>query len=368
MAMLIFAIGLFCISTGRVRAGNIQGMVLNNTLTLGYFVTWEVGAIIGPYVGSAIDVGIREVYHRDILPGYEIEWVFRDDHGEPRQGMQAAVDIWSSVEDLDGFIGPMCGAVVKPVSLLSTAWGIPVISWGSTSQALTNKDIYPMYTSMSDTFASRSPVFDHICAVFGWKRIGIICNQNEPFKSQGVALLKQIRHNNREAEIQVVKRTWRGDQIDTAALEALKRVMEYMKSRVHILIVLGNAIDLRNMLITALDLDMMNGEYAFIANFPPAVHALRNKHDYRPEADEFIYNGLLVVEHHIDSSPQYDTFRKNVIDAFQEPQFDHLPPLLPNASIDDVRPHAGMIILLVCTSICSKLIMLIDIMLYYTLF
>ncbi len=364
MAMLMLAIGLSCISAGRVLAGNIQGVALNNTLTLGYFVTWEIGAIIGPYVGSAIILGIQEVYDRDILPGYKIQWLLRDDYGEPRRGMQVAVDIWDSVEDLDGFIGPLCGAVVKPVSLLATAWGIPVISWGSTSQALTNKDIYPMYTSMSDTFASRAPVFDHMCEIFGWKRIGIICNQNEPFKSQGVALLKEIRRNNKDAEIQVVKRTWRGDQIDIASLEALKKVMEYMKSRVRIFIVLGTSIDLRNMLIMALDLNMMNGEYGFMSNFPPTINALRPNYDYRPEADAFIYNGLIVVERYLHSSPQYDLFRQNVIDAFQDPQFDHLPHLLPNASIGDVRPHAGRIILWFCTLICSKLIMLIDIMLY----
>ncbi len=347
MAMLMLVICLTCIYAGRVLAGNIQGVALNNTLTLGYLVPWEHGVIIGPYLGSAIILGIQEVYQRDILPGYEIKWVLRDDYCEPLRGMQVAVDIWASVEDLDGFIGPLCGVVGKPVLLLAASWGIPVVSWGGASKELSNKEIYPTFTRMSDTFASRSPVFDHLCAVFGWKRIGIISVQNEPFKSQGVALLEEIRRNNRGAELQVVKRTWRGDHIDIACLEALKKVMEYMKSRVRILILLATAVDLRNMLIMALDLDMMNGEYAFISNFAPVLTTLDIEHDYRPEADEFIFNGLIAVGRYLHSGPQYDLFRQKVIDTFQEPQFDHLPHLLPNASIDDVRPHAGRNFLLV---------------------
>ena len=75
---------------GTVHGGNVQGVAVNNTLTLGYLVPWAEDHEweIGPYVGSAIILGIEEVHRRQLLPGYDIEWILRDDYCEKQRGMQ----------------------------------------------------------------------------------------------------------------------------------------------------------------------------------------------------------------------------------------------------------------------------------------
>jgi hypothetical protein len=132
----------------------------------------------------------------------------------------------------------------------------------------------------------------------------------------------------------------RGAQLDADNLDAMKKVVETMKSHVRIILLMTYGIDLRNILITALDLGMMNGEYVFIAN-EEMLAVVNTPQTYRPEADEVIYEALMAVGEREPSGQQYDTFRQQVIDELQHPQFDHLPHLPPDASMHEVHMKAG---------------------------
>ena len=57
---------------------------------------------------------------------------------------------------------------------------------------------------------------------------------------------------------------------------------------------------------------------------------------------KMVYNGLMTVG--VKPPPPgrvYNKFRQDIIDAFQDPVFDHLPHLSADASIDDVDIYAG---------------------------
>ena len=66
---------------------HIPGVAVNNTLTLGYLVSWSPDWMIGRISASAITLGIREVGRRGLLPGYNIEWILRDTQCSSRTGM-----------------------------------------------------------------------------------------------------------------------------------------------------------------------------------------------------------------------------------------------------------------------------------------
>ncbi len=336
---IITAVVLLILLVPGVLAGNIQGIALNNTLTLGYLVPWEQGVTFGPYLGSTIILGIQEVHLRGLLSEYEIEWVLRDDYCEPRRGMQVTVDIWNSVSDLDGFIGSACSVVCQAQSLLAASWGIPHIAWGCGSDVLSNKEVYPTFTTMTGTFISRAPIFDQLADVFGWKRIGIISTQEDPFNSQGKAIRKDMMKHGKEVILHVVETTVRGDQIDAESMATLTKVMENMKKQVHILIVMTYFDDLKNILITALDLGMMSGEYVFITN-EDILSGMGSPQSWS-QTDQLMYNGLITIGIHEPSGQQYDAFLQNVIDYLQDPQFDHLLHLPADASIGKVNIYAG---------------------------
>ncbi len=122
---------------GMYRGGNVQGMAVNKTLTMALSIPWIQGWPVGIRSGSAIIVDIEEVERRQLLPGYHIDWIWRDSQCDPTIGIPMIVDMWMSVKDLDVIIGDGCSVVCQPASLLAAAWGIPIISWGCLIKQLT---------------------------------------------------------------------------------------------------------------------------------------------------------------------------------------------------------------------------------------
>ncbi len=92
VGMMLFQLGLLLLFIGLASGGNIQGVAVNNTLTLGYLVYWDQGWRRGPVIASAIILAKQEIIRRQLLPGYQIEWVLRDDKCEPQHGMQVTIN------------------------------------------------------------------------------------------------------------------------------------------------------------------------------------------------------------------------------------------------------------------------------------
>ena len=62
---------------------------------------------------------------------------------------------------------------------------------------------------------------------------------------------------------------------------------------------------------------------------------------FRPEVGKEIYEGIIDFEVSAPSGPNWDAFRQEVIDEFQEPKFDDWPHIGPDASIEVVSSWAG---------------------------
>ena len=61
-----------------IECGTVPGRAVNNTLTIGYLLSWSHEWAVGPFIGSAIIVAIKEIRKRQLLPGYHIDWVHED--------------------------------------------------------------------------------------------------------------------------------------------------------------------------------------------------------------------------------------------------------------------------------------------------
>ena len=96
-----------CLRLDGTTAGNVQGVAVNNTLTIAYSIPWSHDWAVGPVMGSAIVVGLEEVRRRQLLPGFDIEWVWRDSYCKPLHGIKMVIDMWSSVYDLDLLLGKL---------------------------------------------------------------------------------------------------------------------------------------------------------------------------------------------------------------------------------------------------------------------
>ena len=82
----------------------------NNTdrlsLKIGFLISWTGAYPLGERTGSAGPLAVDEVKRRNLLPGYNIEWTWRDTSWNSRKGLVGAVDMWSQYGgDIDAFIG-----------------------------------------------------------------------------------------------------------------------------------------------------------------------------------------------------------------------------------------------------------------------
>ena len=282
-----------------IQAGNMKGVV-NRTITMGYLVPWEYGWPVGGTMGSAIDVAIKEIKNRGLLPGYDFQWVLRDSQCAPQKGMEMAVDVWSSVPDLDVMIGPACSVVCTPVSLLAAAWNIPVVSYGCASSSLSDTDQYPTFSRTEGTWMGRAPAFNALVDVFGWKKIGIISTFEDLYRLSSIEMMRVMQQHNKEVKLTIIDSSVKGDVIDEEKWQILQNVVADMKQQVYILIIMTYPQDLRNILIAALDRGMMNRDYVFITN-EYILSEMDSKHTFRPEADAVIWDAVIAMGVHTPS-------------------------------------------------------------------
>ncbi len=116
------------------------------TLNLGMLLPWSDEWILGPYMGAAAGLGVKEVIRRQLIPGVNISWQWADTHCKARLGLKAALDLWELAPVLHAYIGGGCSVVCKPVALIAAAWDIPYVSFGCTSNELSQKFEYPTFS------------------------------------------------------------------------------------------------------------------------------------------------------------------------------------------------------------------------------
>ena len=261
----------------------------------------------GPQIGSAIILGIEEVQRRNILPGYSIEWVWRDSWCNSLRGMRMAVDMWKNAEDLDGIIGDGCSVVCQPLALLAASWGFPVISWGCTSGSLSDKNTYPTFTRVEGTWTILAPVMEAIAKQFNWTHFGIIYSQEDVFRITAEAVMRTLGSNNVSVVPQVIGNVMRGNSVNEKAQLAQQEILKSMKQKARIVVILLYPSELLHLMLNAEIVGMKNGEYAFILLQDTITPS-------NP-----IFEGVIGVGTRRPSEPNFDAFLHRVIEAFQDP-------------------------------------------------
>ena len=74
-----------------------------------------------------------------------------------------------------------------------------------------------------------------------------------------------LENNNHKVFLQVIGDVYRGEDIDKDALKVQTEIIESMKNKARVFVVMLYTSELTQFLITAKAMDMMNGEYAFIS-------------------------------------------------------------------------------------------------------
>lgn len=142
--------------------GTERQQVAASTLMAARHVNDRISTIVPPEVVA-------------LLPtDFKLGWEIRDTFSSPQVGVRDAVD-WTGLETenaaeqpVDIIIGAIRSAVTGPVSLVAQVTNTPVLSYWSTSAALSDKAIYPNFarTIPPDSVSAFGMV--NIIADVGW--------------------------------------------------------------------------------------------------------------------------------------------------------------------------------------------------------
>ena len=342
IALLVWSLISFnvCSSGG----SNVPGVALNNTLTLGYFMSWEVWKI-GRVAASAIIPALEEVGRRGLLPGYEIEWIMGSTDCTEAKAMPEAVKMWQSTPDLDAIIGEGCSTVCNNQALLAAAWQIPIISWGCASTIFWDKGTFPTFMRTVGPWSGFSTMFDKLADRFGWSKMAIVTTREDVFVETAIAIKEEMEQHNKAIIYRTVPTVMTGDIIHQEELTRQQQVIRELRDTTRVIVILAYPGDARLALLTLYDLGMLDGDYIIIGwELQPLLGSVQT---YRPEMDQLLYNGLVTITYRKGGGPGYEEFARQVVSSFSDPRFDGHDHLPPDTDPDQVDVYAGMYLITV---------------------
>ena len=108
--------------------------------------------------------------------GYNFNYTWADTKCSIEFGLPAIADMYlgrKGYPRVNAFIGPVCSVVCEPGGHLLTDWGVPMISFGSTSNLMSDKTLYPTFARTIGPLIFVAPMFVDIMREFEIRRVAI---------------------------------------------------------------------------------------------------------------------------------------------------------------------------------------------------
>ncbi|XP_041371531.1 atrial natriuretic peptide receptor 3-like [Gigantopelta aegis] len=149
--------------------------------------------------------------------------------------------------------GPSCDDVCESVGLLASRWHLPVISFGCWSDILSNRDEFATLLRTTGSFGEIGTFVRNIMKFFSWKRVTLVTGPQAAWLSAVV----NISIDFRNVGIVARRLTLDNDKLNETLF------VEAQQCRIFVLCAYGQ--DIIHFMLTAYELGLMNGDYAFVA-------------------------------------------------------------------------------------------------------
>ncbi|KAL5491446.1 hypothetical protein EMCRGX_G016732 [Ephydatia muelleri] len=165
-------LGLF---SGAARSSNLSFALI---ASFGQYGTNSSGVI------PAVDLALAEINsHPSVLQGYRLFYdQAKDSECLYAKSLQAFFSEIQNDPVKLAVIGCGCSVATQPVAAITSYWNIPQISYVDVSSALDDRTTYKSHFRTSPSDKHHYPVFYSIMNHFGWKRIGILTQNEDLFK------------------------------------------------------------------------------------------------------------------------------------------------------------------------------------------
>lgn len=175
---------------------------------------WPGGQACMPSAQMALDL----VNNRsDILPDYELELIHYDSMCDPGEATKLLYDLLYT-EPIKIVLMPGCSGVSTLVAEAARMWNLIVLSYGSSSPALSNRQRFPTFFRTHPSATLHNPTRVQLFKKWKWTRIATIQQTTEVFTST----LDDLEQRVKEAGIEIsVRQSFLTDP--AVAVKNLKR-------------------------------------------------------------------------------------------------------------------------------------------------
>ncbi|XP_069576779.1 gamma-aminobutyric acid type B receptor subunit 1 isoform X2 [Brachyistius frenatus] len=175
---------------------------------------WPGGQACLPSAQMALDLVNKRT---DILPDYELELIHYDSMCDPGEATKLLYDLLYT-EPIKVVLMPGCSSVSTLVAEAARMWNLIVLSYGSSSPALSNRQRFPTFFRTHPSATLHNPTRVQLFQKWKWTKIATIQQTTEVFTST----LDDLEERVKEAGIEIsVRQSFLTDP--AVAVKNLKR-------------------------------------------------------------------------------------------------------------------------------------------------
>ncbi|XP_017337959.2 gamma-aminobutyric acid type B receptor subunit 1 isoform X1 [Ictalurus punctatus] len=175
---------------------------------------WPGGQACLPSAQMALDLVNKRT---DILPDYELELIYYDSRCDPGEATKLLYDLLYT-EPIKIVLMPGCSSVSTLVAEAARMWNLIVLSYGSSSPALSNRRRFPTFFRTHPSATLHNPTRVQLFQKWKWTKIATIQQTTEVFTST----LDDLEQRVKEAGIEIsVRQSFLTDP--AVAVKNLKR-------------------------------------------------------------------------------------------------------------------------------------------------
>ncbi|XP_031416050.1 atrial natriuretic peptide receptor 1 [Clupea harengus] len=266
-------------------------------------------------IGAGALIAMDTVNSRpDLLPGHQLDYQYVDDECNDLKGPGKIVELRYR-NNYSALIGPACSQVCGVTSKLAAFWNIPVVSPVCADQQFLDKEAYPTLTRVFGPFTKMGSFFVEICKEFGWRRIGIIHDNNTGWTIPA----EGIRYQAEISNITIAKYLELKGDSSLAQAQALAEMAEV--ARIIVISARGDVV--RRFLIEAHRKGLTNGDYVFFCFEPYKHEDMFGNFDWEQgdaydSVAKLAYQALFVLSLYKPSDDKYRTFNEKVKQRAEE--------------------------------------------------
>ncbi|KAK3710027.1 hypothetical protein QZH41_012417, partial [Actinostola sp. cb2023] len=274
-----------------------------NNIHLGILIpihgSWSVGNGILPIVDKAVEA----IEKLDLLHGYNISFTVNDSRCSSVMSSGLASDMVHSTPSVNAFIGPGCSGACLSAGLLAHYWNKPMISYSCSSSDLEKRWKYSTFARIqpfSRTYSDSTPlVLRKVMEYYRWKRAAIIAPYGHKGDNIWEPIASRVRIHFLKSNITISY--YKSELVpgyDAKSDNVRKNILEMAKKSARVIFILATREQVSSLLLLAKELNMLNGNYAFITlDFyvsAALIKKIRNRNDAL-ETNQILesFNGLI---------------------------------------------------------------------------